>query len=173
MQDQLDPVDGALESLKGRTWPGSNDNEETRNKLMQEYQSKRASSRLGRRGMVIAALGILILGGAGFAAAGGVEVVRGWFITVEVNGKVIDLDDADMTIETEGDMTIVTIKDAELDETVEGGTATVTMVGFAPDESRSTDDEVVGDADLSTGEMHEVKVTIGSHSPEEEEGEEE
>ena len=169
MQDQFDPVDGALESLKGRTWPGSNDNEETRNKLMQEYQSKRASSRLGRRGMVIAALAILVLGGAGFAAAGGVEVIRGWFITVEIDGRVIDLDNADMTIETEGDMTIVTIKDAEFDETVEGGTAKVTMVGFAPDESRSTEDEIAGEAQLSTQEVHEVRVTIGSQEPEEEE----
>ena len=128
---------------------------------MQEYQSRQASSRLGRRGMVIAALGILVLGGAGFAAAGGVEVIKGWFITVEVNGQVIDLDNADVTVETEGDMTIVTISDAEIDEMVEG-TATVTVVGYAPDESGSAADE-------TPGEAREVKVTIGSHPPEEEE----
>jgi len=107
--------------------------------------------------MVIAALGILILGGAGFTAAGGVEVIRGWFITVEVNGKVIDLDDADVTIETDGDMEIVTIKSAEIDEVVEGGTAVVTVVGHASDEGEAS------------GEEREVKVTIGSHPPEEEE----
>ena len=97
---------------------------------MQEFRNQRTSSRLGRRGALIAALAVLLLGGAGFAAAGGVELVKDWFITVTVNGEPVEVTDADVTIETEGDSVTVSVDCLEIDgEFEEGATAEITVVG--------------------------------------------
>lgn len=132
MQDQLDPVDGALESLRGRQWPGDYNNHELKDKLMQEFQTKRSSSPLGRHRMLAATLAVLLLGTAGFAAAGGVEAVRSWFITVELNGEQIDVELAEIVIDTEGDTTTMTVDLGELDVDVDGE-ATVTVTAIAQD----------------------------------------
>ena len=101
---------------------------------MREFQTKREASRLSRRGALIAALAALALGSAGFAAAGGIEMIKGWFLTVEVkvNGEVvdtIDIDEADVIIETDGDAVTLTIEELEIDTDVEGpATAEITVI---------------------------------------------
>lgn len=141
MQDQLDPIDNAFESLRGRQWPGAYHNHQLREKLMREFLTRQSSSRLRRRGTLIATLALLVLGSAGFAAAGGVEMVKSWFVTVEVkiNGEVVDVVDTEAIIETDGDQMTITIEDLELDTEVDGPTtAEVTVI--AVDEA-SEDDE--------------------------------
>ena len=134
MQDQLDPVESALESLRGRHWPGDHTNHQLKDKLMREFQTKRAASCLSRRGVLIATLAALVLGSAGFAAGGGIEMIKGWFLTVEVkvNGEVvdtIDIDEADIIVETDGDAVTLTIEDLEIDTDVEGpATAEITVI---------------------------------------------
>jgi len=128
MKDQLDPVESALESLKSRHWPGGH-NSQLKDKLMREYQMKRSFSGPGRRGALIATLAILVLATAGFAAAGGVELIRGWFITVEIDGQIVDIDDADITVETEGDTVTLSLDLGNIDSHVEeGATATITAI---------------------------------------------
>ncbi len=99
---------------------------------MQEFQTKRSSSRLGRHRVLAATLAVLLLGTAGFAAAGGVEAVKSWFITVELNGEQIDLELTDITIDTEGDTTTMTVDMGELDVEADGE-ATVTVTATAQD----------------------------------------
>ncbi len=99
---------------------------------MQEFQTKRSSSRLGRHGALVATLAVLLLGTAGFAVAGGVEMVKGWFITVEVNGEIVDVDVADVTVETDGDMATLTIDIEDCDIETDGE-ATVTITAVAGD----------------------------------------
>ncbi len=89
MHDQRDQVDEALDSLGDRRWPGDYNNTELKENLMQKFDTNRASRGLGRRGTLLAALAILTVGSVGFAAAGGIGMVQGWFITVEVNGEPV------------------------------------------------------------------------------------
>ncbi|MHC4609068.1 MAG: hypothetical protein ACYS7M_01820, partial [Planctomycetota bacterium] len=73
MQNQMDPLDSALESLRGRRWPGDQHNSQLKDKLMQQFHTRQSSSRLGRHGALLTALALVVLAGVGFAAAGGVE----------------------------------------------------------------------------------------------------
>ncbi len=94
---------------------------------MHNMQANRNTSLVSRRALV-AALVAVVLGGAGFAAAGGLEMVQGWFITVEVNGVPVEVDDADIDIQTNGDgVTTITLDSADLDTGAEGDVATVTV----------------------------------------------
>lgn len=99
---------------------------------MQEFQTKCSSSRLGRHRVLAATLAVLLLGTAGFAAAGGVEAVKSWFITVELNGEQIDLELAEIAIDTQGDTTTMTVDVGGLDLDVDGE-ATVTVTATAQD----------------------------------------
>ncbi len=90
---------------------------------------------------MVATLALLVLGSAGFAAAGGVELVKSWFVTVEVriNGEVVDVGETEAVIEIDGDQMTVTIEDMELETEVDGpATAEVTVIAVEED---SEDDE--------------------------------
>lgn len=105
MPKELDPVDGALRSLGGRQWPGDHHNIELERKLMREFESKRLVSPMARHRFLVASLAILVLGSVGFAAAGGMELVRGWFtVTVEVDGNVVAVEE--VALDEQGQATI-------------------------------------------------------------------
>jgi len=89
VRNEHDPVDSALQSLGGQKWPGASHDNELEEKLMRAFDSKRSVSRFGRHPVLVSALAVLLLGSLGFAAAGGIEMVRSWFVTIEVNGEVI------------------------------------------------------------------------------------
>ena len=55
------------------------------------------------------------------------ELIRGLFITVEVNGEVVDVDVEDIKVETEGDTTTLTVDLSELSGDVQEGVATITV----------------------------------------------
>lgn len=109
---------------------------------MQEYHANRSSSHPRRRGLVAAMLAVVLLGSVGFAAAGGVEMVKGWFmsVTVSVDGEVIASED--IVLDEEGTGTIVlppgavdgaeeltfSVESAETGEPIDGeGTATINI----------------------------------------------
>ena len=161
MKDQMDPVDGALESLGGRQWPGDYHNHQLKDKIMQELQTKRSSSRLGRRGALVASLLFLVLGTAGFAAAGGFELVRGWFITVEVNGVPVDIDEADIDVQTDGDTVTLTIDSADIDTGGEEGEAVITVI------ATSEEDAGTVNADGSAAEVKAINVQVNDKDTEE------
>lgn len=126
MKDSHDPVDAALKSLGGRQWPGDNYNTQLENRLMQGFDSNSPTARSPRGRLLIAALAVLVMGSAGFAAVGGVEMVKSWFITVKVDGRVVDVQE--ITPNEDGSATIV----VPLPPKAEGEEVTVSIEGTAP-----------------------------------------
>ena len=113
---------------------------------MREFNANRSEKHPRRRLIMAAALAFVLLGGAGFAAAGGVEMVKSWFITIEVDGQPIAVEDfdGDITIEEDGEMTTVTVELPEgavnLPEgNVEAQTITVNLSDEAPAEANSSE----------------------------------
>ena len=53
---------------------------------MQAYGTNIMPTGMARRRTLVIALAALLLGGGGFAAAGGIDLVKSWFITVELTG---------------------------------------------------------------------------------------
>ena len=90
MRQKPDPLDSALQSLRRQQWPGEAPDPQIREKLMQAFESNRSVSRLGHHRLLIMILAFLVVASAGFAAVGGVDMVRSWFVTTEINGQVID-----------------------------------------------------------------------------------
>ena len=89
MRNEHDPVDSALQSLGGQKWPGASHNPKLEDKLMRAFEDKGSTSKIRRHPLLAACLAVLLLGSLGFAAGGGIEMVRSWFVTIEVNGEVI------------------------------------------------------------------------------------
>jgi hypothetical protein len=56
---------------------------------MQNFENPPPASLLARHKILVSALAVLLLAGASFAAAGGVGLIRSWFLTVQVNGNVV------------------------------------------------------------------------------------
>jgi hypothetical protein len=89
MKTHIDPVERALQSLGGRQWPGANHNPELEQRLMQSFENHPPASLFARHKILVPALIVLFLAGASFAAAGGIDLIRSWFLTIEVNGTVV------------------------------------------------------------------------------------
>lgn len=90
MHEKNDAVEDALQSLRCQHWPGDNHNTQLEEKLMRDFESKRSVFSIGRHPVLALALAIVVLGSLGFAATGGVGLIRSLFVTTEVNGEVID-----------------------------------------------------------------------------------
>jgi hypothetical protein len=84
-----DPVDRALASLAGRSWPGDQHNPQLEQQLMQNFATHSSASFLSRHRVLVPALIVLLVGGAAFAATGGYALVKSWFVTISVDGQVI------------------------------------------------------------------------------------
>jgi hypothetical protein len=125
VRNEHDPVDEALQSLAGRQWPGATHDAELENRLMQEFNSRRSASFVARHRVLVPVLGVLLLGSAVFAAAGGVEMVKGWFVTIEVavDGDLIAVED--VVLDEEGKGSFIMPEEAmegkELTLSIEGG----------------------------------------------------
>ncbi len=87
---------------------------------MQKFDTNRPSHGLGRRGTLLAALAILTVSSVGFAAVGGIGMIQGWFITVEVNGEQVDYNEDAIQVENNDDGTVTLTVDGEA-LGVEGG----------------------------------------------------
>ncbi len=147
MHNQSDPVDQALKSLGGQQWPGEHHNNELEERLMQHTDSTNGT-RWNRPRLVAAGLAVLVLGSAGFAAAGGVDVVRSWFVTVEVNGNVVEV--RGVLPEKDGSTTFV-LPLPDLPESEDGDEVTVTIDAI----------EAEGlDAGDGNGEMRTINVVL-------------
>lgn len=53
---------------------------------MQAYGTNKVPTGMARHRTLIIALAALLLGGGSFAAAGGIDLVKSWFMTVELTG---------------------------------------------------------------------------------------
>ena len=90
MHKELDPLDRTLESLRSREWKPDDRKTELEEKLMQEFNHKPPSHRFGNHPVLLAALAVLLLGSAAFAATGGVTLVKDWFVKVYIDGQEVD-----------------------------------------------------------------------------------
>ena len=113
---------------------------------MQKCDTQSSGSGFRSRGALVATLAFVLLGAVGFTAAGGIEMLKGWIITVEVDGEgTVTIDDADIQVETDDTgMTTVTIDGAEIEGAEEG--ATVTITATSTDEGTMT----IENADVQT-----------------------
>ncbi|MBN2446561.1 MAG: hypothetical protein JXO22_07545 [Phycisphaerae bacterium] len=126
-----DPVDVALETLRGQRWPGDQRNIQLENKLMREFDKVHSDSRGVRRRLLMPALVIVALGGVSLAAAGGYAVIKGWLITTEVNGQVVDV--REVTPDADGGVSF-TLPDSAI-QPDENGMATI---GLSVDSGEAT-----------------------------------
>jgi|WetSurMetagenome_2_1015567.scaffolds.fasta_scaffold148726_2 hypothetical protein len=90
MESPIDPVERVLESLGGRQWPGNHHNPQLESMLMRSFGENRSRSFVARHRVLVPMLAVLLVAGVAFAAAGGIGLVRSWFVTVTVNGQVVD-----------------------------------------------------------------------------------
>jgi hypothetical protein len=143
MTREPDPIDGALRLLADQSWPSDRLSVETENRLMQSFEANKSSGPVRRHRHLIAVLAFVVLGGAAFAAAGGVQMVMDWFITVsvEVDGELVATET--LAVDEDGNATMplppgalegaeeltFTISDGEVpvDDLTGSGTATVNV----------------------------------------------
>lgn len=142
MLNHRDPVDDALASLRGRRWPRDYDNNQLKDRIMNEARTGQPGSVLRRRPALAATLALAVLGSVGFAATGGIDMLKGWVFTVEVKGVdgtvTIDFDDVD--IQTDSGVTTITIDEIEVEGAVEeGASATITATKVGEDGQTVTD----------------------------------
>jgi len=84
------PLDSALETLRSREWEPGNHRTKLEEQLMHEFNAKTASHRFGKHPVLLAALAVLLIGSVGFAATGGIGLVKDWLVKVYIDGEEID-----------------------------------------------------------------------------------
>ncbi len=127
MTGPRDPVDSALDRLRSDSWTGRAYDPELENRLMQNFDNRNNASRSARPRIVAIALALVLVSGATFAATGGIDTVKGWFVTIDLGDEVIDL-----TLDENGEATIRR-------ETDDGGLLTVSVKkGTTPDGVETT-----------------------------------
>ena len=127
---------------------------------MRAFEDRGSTSKIRRHPLLAACLAVLLLGSLGFAAAGGIELVRSWFVTIEVNGEVITTQEVipDENGNAEFDIPPIEVEDGEV---------AVTTITIDSGEEEDEDD----------GTMKTITVSLdedGGHiTVEQDEGEEE
>lgn len=87
MRKNMDPVDRALESLRGREWPVNQLDPQLENKLMRSFESHKTVPLFRGHRVLFPVLGLLLVAGVSFAATGGIALIQSWFVTVTVDGQ--------------------------------------------------------------------------------------
>lgn len=87
MTEHRDPVDSALDTLRSEDWTAQSYNPDLENRLMQHFGTNDQRSRFRHPRTVAIGVALLAVSGVTFAATGGVETIRSWFVTVEINGQ--------------------------------------------------------------------------------------
>ncbi|HKQ49046.1 MAG TPA: hypothetical protein VJZ71_13330 [Phycisphaerae bacterium] len=59
---------------------------------MQEFSKNRTSRFVARRPALVAACAVLLVGGGAFAAAGGIDLIKSLFVTVDIDGQAVQLE---------------------------------------------------------------------------------
>jgi len=107
---------------------------------MREFHTNRPSTGIRKHRTLVATLAVLLVSGAAFAAAGGVEAVKTWFVKVKIIGPDGTVYDSTLApVEVQGDTATMTLG------TAEGEQATVTI-------ERVNAGDLVGDQEIAPGE---------------------
>lgn len=59
---------------------------------MQEFSKNRTSRFVARRPALVAACAVFLVGGGTFAAAGGIDLIKSLFVTVDIDGQAVQLE---------------------------------------------------------------------------------
>ena len=116
---------------------------------MRSFDTKRPASFVARHRVLVPALALLLVASVGFAAAGGIELVRSWFITVTIDGvtethEVVPNEDGSATVTiplppADGDLRVVEMSIEGGEAPVPEGTKTVSVsLSAAGDEAQVT-----------------------------------
>ena len=146
MADQSDPVERALQSLGGRSWPQAAHDPELERKLMESFVARNSTTFLARHRVLMSVAAVLVLATAAFAATGGVRMVMSWFATVSVDGQVVHT--AEIVPNENGQATI-TLPAGSLPKNGEHEVS-VTLEGNAPEGGGTTTVTVTGGSDEVT-----------------------
>ena len=116
---------------------------------MESFNTGNSRTFLTRHRVAISVVAFFVLATATFAAAGGVEMVRSWFATISVNGKVVHT--GPITPDENGEVELVLPPDAvpedgvmNVEVSLEGdgaagdGTETVTITSIRTDSDEVT-----------------------------------
>ena len=119
---------------------------------MNEANTQRTGFSLRSRPALAATLALVVLGSAGFAAAGGIEMVRNWVITVEVEGPdgPITLELEQVDIQTDGEATTISLDTADIEGITEGTRVTMTATGSPGGGSVTTVTDAEGNVGQAT-----------------------
>lgn len=143
MSGYRDPVDNALDALRTETWSAAPLTPEQETLLMQQ-----ADKQMKQRGpqsyrALIAAIAVIAVGGAAFAATDGVSRLRTWLFDVEVapgtNAKILVHDGQTGTMIIEDDDGTITEIEARADELEDGGTRAKVTVRKSDDIGETED----------------------------------
>lgn len=114
MPRSSDPVDNALDSLRSRAWPSNRHNSQLEMQLMRAFNHRRQVLFGYHHRVLLPVLAVLLVGSIGFAAAGGVEWIQSWFVTVTVDGTTVGTHEVPLSLEGTAEF------DVELGELGEG-----------------------------------------------------
>jgi hypothetical protein len=89
MKGYENPVDKAMESLAGRKSPEGSHKAIIQSRIMDGFDSNKPLPLLTRYRAVAIIVAFVAVSSFGFVAAGGVEILKDLFLTVEVNGKEV------------------------------------------------------------------------------------
>ncbi len=90
MSASRDPVDDVFKTLRASDWHRPSPDAQLENRLMQQYHT--TPRRFAGHSRTLAfALAFVAVGGVAFAASGGVERIKSWFVTLEVDGQKFDV----------------------------------------------------------------------------------
>ena len=128
---------------------------------MRASESNRSAPFVSRHRVLVPALAVLLLGSVVFAAAGGVDLVKGWImtLTIEVDGEVVAVED--LVLDEEGRATFTLPDDLE-----EGEMVTLNLEGESPHDE-------AGEGQMATIEVSvqdnvaEIQLGIEEEDPEE------
>ncbi len=140
MYEDNDPVDRALTSLRSEHRSAGSHNTELEEKLMREFHTNRTYTGIRKYRTLVATLAVVLVSGAGFAAAGGVEAVKTLFVKVKMIGPDGTVYDATLEpVELQGGTATMTL------DTAEGEQATVTI-------ERIDAGDLIDDQEIAPGE---------------------
>ncbi len=118
---------------------------------MQEFSNKPAPWRMGNHPVLLAIIGVLLVGSVGFAATGGISMIHDWFVKVYINGEEVDSEVTEYYQDQDGTehmtLDLGGAGEAHLEMVTEGDqqkTLTVDLSGGVP---------VAGDGEVATIEL--------------------
>lgn len=177
MQNDLDPVDDALKSLRSEQWAGTSHNQDIEDRLMAEFRRQQIPGGFRRYRTAAITLAVVLIGGVGFAATGGAELVERyvWVHVIRITG--------DDSVQMEIALEPVEDGDAEAVATigsVDGENTTITIHQHEP-ELTNTDEEVteltvsLNSSNGSAADSEEFRITniknVSTHADAPEDGE--